>query len=199
MNFPFPHEHPYGETIVSVLNIPLRTVGGIQYVGIISLCLLLVSLYLLWTSVEKYRTRIVWLGIFLALFAPSYIARSFQKTFAKGIYAIYYDRDASNCKFEMTNKTTLHGKCELPFENYSREDVFFTIEFYEKYPFEEDVNMVTLMNNNAPYKVSLRGKERKRVKIETYIDVSKMKNHAVSGESNSISIIIKSGTKARDL
>jgi hypothetical protein len=87
LNFPFPHESPYGETIASILNIPVQSVNGLQYVGIASLTLLIASLYFLTKSVEKYHGRVVLLAIVIALFAPSMIASSFQKTFATGIYA----------------------------------------------------------------------------------------------------------------
>jgi len=117
LNFPFPHESPYGETVASVLNIPVQSVNGLHYVGIASLALLIASLYFLTKSVEKYHGRVFLVAIVLALFAPSMIASSFQKTFATGIYAVSYERDWSNCQFEMIGETTLRGECELPFEN----------------------------------------------------------------------------------
>lgn len=99
----------------------------------------------------------------------------------------------------MMNETTLHGECELPFENYSKEDVQFTLEFYEEDFLEDDVRMVSLMNNSSPYEVDLKGNERKNVRIESYIDVSNIENHVENGTSTYISIIIKSGEKIRNL
>jgi hypothetical protein len=199
LNFPFPHEDPYGETIVSVLNIPVRSTSGLQYVGIASLILLIASLYFLTKSVKRYHGRLVFLDIIIAIFAPMFAASSFQKTFATGIYAVSYERDLSNCRFDMVDKTMLHGECELPFENYSKNDVSFTIKFYEEYYFEDDVRMISLMNNNAPYEVTLKGNERKNVKIETNIDVANIENHVESGGSTSVNIIIKSEEKMRKL
>ncbi|MEH7238526.1 hypothetical protein [Bacillus sp. JJ1562] len=199
LNFPFPHERPYSKTVASVLNIPVQSVNGLEYVGIASLVLLFASLYLLSKSVKKYNRRVVWLAIIIALFAPPMMASAFQKTFAKGVYAVSYEREMSNCQFEMIDETILHGECELPFENYSRDDVQYTIEFYEIDGFEEDIQMVSLMNNNAPYKVELKGNERKMVKIESNIDVSKMESHIEQGWSSYINIIIKSGEKTRKL
>ena len=197
--FPFPHESPYGETVASVLNIPVQSVNGLQYVGVISLALLIASLYFLTKSLNKYQGRVVLIAIIIAMFAPSLIASSFQKTLATGIYAVSYERDWSNCRFEMIDETILRGECELPFENYSRNDIQFTIEFYEKYYFEDDVRMVSLMNNNVPYEVRLKGNERKMVKIKSEIDVSNIENHVESGNSTGINIIIKSGEKVRNL
>ena len=199
LNFHFPHESPYGETVASVLNIPVQSVNGLQYVGIASFALLIASLYFFTKSVNKYHGRIVLLAIIIAMFAPSLIASSFQKTFATGIYAVSYERDWSNCRFEMIDETTLRAECELLFENYSRNDVQFTIEFYEKYYFENDVQMVSLMNKNVPYVVKLKGNERKMVKIKSEIDVSNIENHVESGSSTGVNIIIKSGEKVRKL
>lgn len=199
LNFPFPHESPYGETVALVLNIPIQSVDGLQYVGIASLVLLFASLYFLTKSVKKYHGRVVLVAIIIALVAPSIIASSFQKTIATGIYAISYERDISNCRFQMIDTTTLHGECELSFENYSRNDVQFTIEFYEKYNIEDDIQMVSLMNNNAPYEVTLKGNQSGMLKIESNIDVSKIENPITSGGSTGVNIIIKSGEKIRKL
>lgn len=199
LNLPFPHETSYGETVISMLNIPVQSVNGLHYVGITSLLLLIASLYLLVKSLNKYHARFVVIAIMVAMIMPHFIVSSFQKTFATGIYAISYGSNESHCSFEMINETTLHGDCELALKNYSRNDVQFIIEFYEQYKVESDERMVSLMNNNAPYEVRLRGQESKRVKIETNIDVSKMKNHIDSGEATGVGIIIKSGVKSRKL
>ncbi|MFC9542135.1 hypothetical protein ACFTQ7_19995 [Lysinibacillus sp. NPDC056959] len=199
LNFPFPSKNFYGEEVASVLNIPIVTVNGFNYVGITSFLLLMASLYLLVKSLKKYRIRSVLIAIMVAIFTPPIVASTFQKNIATGIYAIAYESEESICNFEMKNESTLHGVCELPFENYSRATTQFTIEFYERYPFEDDVRMVSLMNNDAPYEVQLKGKERKRVIVETDIDVSQMEKHIDSGESTYVSIIIKSGEITRKL
>ena len=128
-----------------------------------------------------------------------FLVEMYQKTFATGINAIVFESEKSNCRFDMTNKTILHGECDLPLKNYSRNDVKFTIEFYDKNHKENDDGFISLMNNNAPYEVRLGGKESKNVKVETNIDVSKMKNHIEGGEANGVHIIIKSGVKSRKL
>ena len=197
LNFPFPHKNPYGVELISILDRPITTVNGINFVAITSLLLLLASLYLLVKSLEKYHVRFVLIAIMLAIFAPPFAANSFQKTIATGIYAISYQSDESTCNFQMKNETTLHGVCELFFENYSNENTQFTIEFYERYPFEEDVRMISLMNNDAPYEVGLSGKESKRVIIEADIDVTQMENQVEFGEAKFVSIIIKAGKITR--
>lgn len=199
LNFPFPHESPFGETVASVLNIPIRSVDGFHYVGIASFILFIVSLYFVTKSAEKYHGRIILFSIIIVLIAPPILASSFQKTLATGIYAVSYERDSSSCHFKMINETTLHGESELPFENYSKEDVQFTLEFYNEDFLEDDIRMVSLMNNNSPYEVNLKGNERKTVRIESKIDVSNIEDHVENGSSSYINIIIKSGEKIRNL
>lgn len=93
----------------------------------------------------------------------------------------------------MVDETALQGECELLFENYSRNDVHFDIDFYD------EEKMLSLMNNDAPYEVKLKGKERKRIRIETNIDVSQMENQIDVGQTNLVNIIMKSGEKSRKL
>jgi hypothetical protein len=199
LNFPFPHKNPYGEAVVLALNIPIRTVNGIHYIGWASLLLLFASLSLLGKALGKYHVRFQLLAIVASIFIPPAMASIIQKTVATGIYAISYQSDESTCEFEMKNETTLHGVCELFFENYNRGNTQFTIEFYEHYPFEDDLKVLSLMNNDAPYEVTLSGNERKRVIIETDIDVSQMENHVDGAHAREVTIIIKSGEKIRKL
>ncbi|MEK3853768.1 hypothetical protein [Cytobacillus sp. FSL H8-0458] len=66
----------------------------------------------------------------------------------------------------MIGEDTLQGTCELPFENYSNEEVSFTIGLYDRYLFEEDVKMLSLMNSGKPSNVKLLPNEAKVVRIE---------------------------------
>ncbi|NIK76587.1 hypothetical protein FHS15_001712 [Paenibacillus castaneae] len=194
-NFPFPNSNPYGETLTSVFNIPVKSVNGIQYVGLASLILLLISFYFLARSLSKYHVRFILLAIVIMNLFPPFLIQAYQKTIATGIYAISYEQRLSKCDFEMSNNNTLYGVCKLPFENYSRDDVEFTVEFVNQ---SSNINsMVSLMNNHAPYEVKLNGKERKQIIIETMIEVSDNQN--MRGQSGFIDIIIKSGDRSRKL
>ncbi|MEJ9231455.1 hypothetical protein LAV79_18620 [Peribacillus butanolivorans] len=195
LNFPFPHEYPYGETVATALHIPVQT-DGIHYVGIAIFLFLFAGLYLLVKSLNKYHGRFVLIAIIPAFSIPHVAASAFQKTLARGIYAISYESESSSCSFEMKDETTLYGICELPFENYSNHEVQFTFDFYEK---EDDLSMLSLMNNHVPYEVNVKGNEREIVKIEKKIDVSHMKNFVGEGESAFMNIIVMSGEKSRKL
>jgi hypothetical protein len=199
VNFPFPHEYPLGQAGIEVFNIPVNSVHGLHYVGITALLLLLAGLYFYAKSFKKYHGRLIVLAIIVVSLTPHYVADAYQKTFATGIYAISHDREGSFCSFEMTNETNLYAECDIPFENYSSEDVRFTIEFYDKSIFEDEVKMISLLNEGGPYEVYLKGNERQRVKIEANIDVSEIENHVESGEAAGFNLIIKSNGKIRKL
>lgn len=199
LNFPFPHKSPYGETILSILNIPIETVNGFQFVGITSLALLIASLIFLTRSLKKYRARAVLIAILISMFLPMMLVNLYQKNLATGIYAISYEREWSSCEFEMIDDVTLHGECELPFENYRGNVNQFTVEFQERYYADDEVSMLSLMNQTAPYEVWLEGNEKKVVKINVDIDVSNMEDHIDSGEATEVYIIIKSGDEIRKL
>jgi hypothetical protein len=139
------------------------------------------------------------LALLLAVFLPHGIVIAYQKTLASGIYAISYERNQSSCSFEMINENTLYGSCNLPFENHSDQEVHFSVEFYEKYLFEDEKPMMSLMNDPGPYEVVLKGKERRTVQIEAEIDISEMKNYVTSGEALMVNIMMKSGGKSRKL
>ncbi|PAE16126.1 hypothetical protein CHH91_10860 [Virgibacillus sp. 7505] len=199
ISFPFPHRTPYGDTILSVLNFTIRTVNGLNFIVVFSLTLFIASLFFLTRSLKKFHKRAVLVAIILVVVLPQMIISTYQKTFAEGIDAVYYNVENSNCEFEMVDESTLSGECNLSFENYSSDDVQFTLEFHEDFHFEDDVPMVSLMNNKAPYEISLDRKEIKVVKIKTDIDVSNIENHVESGNAFGVNIIIKSGEKMRKL
>ncbi|WP_218830644.1 hypothetical protein, partial [Terribacillus saccharophilus] len=164
-----------------------------------SFTIFIASIFFLTRSLKKYHMRAFLLALIIAIFAPAMVLSSYQKTLAKGVDAVYYNDEVSNCEFEMVSESTLSGECKLSFENYSSKDVQFTLEFHEDFYFEDDVPMVALMNNKAPYEVDLGGKEKKIINLKTEIDVSNMENHIEGGSASGVNVIIKSGEKMRKL
>lgn len=199
LNFPFPHEYPKGQDIFSTFNIPIKSINGLHYVGITALLFLILSLYFLTKSLEIYHKRMVVIAILLFMLLPIELVSAYQKTFATGIYAIHYDRETSSCQFGMKDETTLTATCQLPFENHSNNIVRFNIEFYEKYPFEDETPMLSLLNEGGQYNVALHGKERKTVIVETEIDLSTSGVGSVSGDAWMVNIMITEGDKVRKL
>ncbi|WHX42794.1 hypothetical protein QNH36_11955 [Mesobacillus sp. AQ2] len=199
LNFPFPHEYPVGQEFSSAFNFPITTMDGVNYIGVTGLILFIISLFYLVKSLDQYHVRMVLIAIFLVVFLPMEMVKAYQNTFATGIYAIEYERGESNFTFEMKDETTLYAICVLPFENHSKETVQFNIKFYEKYLFEDDYPMLSLLNEGGPYKVTLHGKESKVITIETQIDLAKLGRGGLSGQGSGINLMIVDGKKVRKL
>ena len=199
LNFPFPHENSLGDTALTIINIPIKSADGFNFAGVFILILLVLGMVLLHRSLEKYHLRSFFAVIIIVSLLPPSLAEAYQKTLANGINAVSYIKDESQCKFVMIGEDTLQGTCELPFENYSNEEVSFTIGFYDRYLFEEDVQMLSLMNSGEPANVKLLPNEVKLIRIEKEIDVSQIKNHVENGEAAYVSIIIHDGEKNRKL
>ncbi|WP_214783462.1 hypothetical protein [Bacillus sp. ISL-45] len=55
------------------------------------------------------------------------------------------------------------------------------------------------MNEGGPYEVTLHGKERQMVRIDTEIDLSKLGRDSLSAEGWGINLMIVDGEKVRKL
>ena len=193
---PFPHTVPFSAGSIKIMSIPIRDADSYNLVGVFLLMVLCVGIYLLATSLEKYRVRLVFLGLFLYFVLPLMAINVYQNTFASGIYAIDYDLDTSECKFEQLDDKRMEVICDLPVENLSDNEVNFDIQFFNETLFEEKNKLVPLMNKDAPYHVSLQGHETNVVRIKTVLDVPRL-NGFSGGSSNQIHIEISQGEKMR--
>lgn len=59
--------------------------------------------------------------------------------------------------------------------------------------------MVSLMNENAPCEVTLKGNEKKWVRVEAVIDVTEIEDHIEKGTVFGVHIIIDGGVDKRKL
>lgn len=196
VNSPFPHEVPFSGGSVWIMNITIRNADGYNLVGVFLLMVLCVGIYLLFTSLEKYRVRLMLLALFLYFSLPLFTINVYQNTVASGIYAIDYDLDSSQCQFEQLDDKRMDVICDLPLENLSDEEVKFDVRFFNETLFEEKHKLVPLMNEDGPYEVSLQGHETKVVRIQTELDVPRL-NGFSGGGSPQIHIEISQGNKMR--
>lgn len=199
INFPFPHAYPFGETILTTFQIPIRIGNGFHVIGLFSLVLFGIGLFLLIKSLRKWKIRSVIITIIIIALLPPILINFYQNTIATGIYGVSYENDEGQCDFDMINEETIQGRCELSFTNHTSKVVTFDVEFYEEIAYEDDVAMLSLMNQNGLHEVSLNGKERRRVVFEKNIDVSKMEDHMESGSASLFNIIIIANGKSRQL
>ncbi|SEN55557.1 hypothetical protein SAMN05192533_11521 [Mesobacillus persicus] len=199
LTFPFPDTYLSSRTLTSIFNIPITTMDGVNTIGVFGLLLLVASLLLLAKSLDKYRVRSVFVAMILFMLMPYLLISIYQQTIATGIYAVNYELDSSQCEFTRVDANTVNGVCEFSFTNNSRNAVEFGVEFYDDYWYEESVQTVSLMNTGAPYKVELAGKEKKRVTVETNIDVSEVENQFDQASSYQVNIKIHAENEERKL
>jgi hypothetical protein len=198
VNSPFPHDVPFSAGSSWIMNIPINDSDGFILSGLILLAILCVGIYLLATSLEKYRVRLVFLALVLYSLLPLFTINVYQNTLASGIYAIDYDIDSSDCQFERLDDKRMGISCNLLFENLSDDKVNFDFRFITEPFFEEKFKLVPLMNVDAPYHVSLQGQETKVVRIQTELNAPRL-NGFSSGGSSQIHIEIFQGNKMRRL
>ncbi|MGE6486884.1 hypothetical protein [Paenisporosarcina sp. NPDC076898] len=198
LNFPFPHAEPFVAGNMSAMNIPIKDRDGYMFGGIILFFILIVGIYLVGTSIGKYRKRLVFLAIILYFSLPFILINVYQNTVASGIYAIHYELDSSQCAFEKLDETKMKVQCQLPFENFSEKTTNFDVSFDDQAFFEERFNVIPLINENGPYPVTLQGHESKLVIIQTEVELSKLKG-LTGGTAYQVHIEISQGNKLRRL
>ncbi|MFC6040696.1 hypothetical protein ACFPYN_14805 [Paenisporosarcina macmurdoensis] len=91
LNLPFPHSVPFSAGNVYIMGIQINGSNGFNFVGLFLIVALCVGVYLLATSLEKYRVRLVFLALILFSLLPQYMVDVYQNTLASGVYAIDYD------------------------------------------------------------------------------------------------------------
>lgn len=198
LNFPFPHAEPFVAGNASAMNIPIQDRDGYMYGGLLLLVLFILGVYLLASSLEKYRTRLVFLAIVLYAILPFFLINIYQNTVASGIYAIHYESDSSQCEFEKLDETMMKVQCQLPFENLSEKAVNFDVSFANQVLFEDRFNVIPFINENGPYPVTLQGHESKLVIIKTEVELSKLKGLS-GGTAHQVHIEISEGNNLRRL
>lgn len=195
INFPFPHEQAFAAASLSIMN--LQSSNGLHYLAMLSVVLLCIGMYLLGTSLEKYRVRSIFLTFVLISIVPHVLTNIIQNTIATGIYAVDYDKESSLCEFNMVDdkKKVITATCAFTFENLSNKRVDFGIRFQETDPYL--FNFSSYLNEGAPHQVSLQAKERKTIHLSLEFDPDHLESF--EGTSGYVSIQLIKGKKFRNL
>lgn len=77
--------------------------------------------------------------------------------------------------------------------------VEFTVEFNERSSFEDDPKMLTLMNHHGLHEITLSGRGKKVIILETEINIATVEDHIWGGTANGVNIILKSEKSRREL
>ena len=198
LNLPFPHAVPFSAGNVYIMGIQINGSNGFNFVGLFLIVALGVSVYLLATSLEKYRIRLVFLALVLFSLLPLFAINVYQHTFASGIYAIAYDLESSECQFEKLDDKRMDVICDLPLENLSDKEVKFDIRFLNTSLLGDQRKLIPLINEAGPFEVSLHGRETKMVQLQTEVVISQLNSYSDGGSSH-VHIKIVQGNKMRRL
>lgn len=123
------------------------------------------------------------------------LVQAYQTTIAGGLHAITYNKEDSECTYQLDEKTkTIDAECFIPLTNHSNDEVQFDLEFID----QNDNHSLTdgLMNMEGPYTLVLEPHMSKTFQIKAKIDVRDLKQdqYIQSGGSQSIPIkLIKDG------
>ncbi|WP_456274694.1 hypothetical protein [Bacillus sp. AK031] len=196
--FPFP-DYELLHARSTFMSFPITTNEGYNLLGIFGSILFIVALILLVKGLEKYRFRITFIVCVAYAFSPLLLIAVYQETAADGIEAIWYDGDGT-CEFQQAeNDGLLNAECIVVLKNRSNEPVTFQLEFIEEYYSEDKTRMVSLMNENGPYTITIEANHRKTIQFKERIDVLDIPNHIGGGTSNYIHFKLMDGETERVL
>lgn len=193
MSVPFRLHSPYGPERTTVLSIPITTVEGPVYVGMITVSILLLGLGFLVLALKKYKVRAVILAVLLFAFGPLKFAEAYQNTFATGLNAISFDKENSTCIYEAKDERTMIAQCELYLKNHSKEDVSFKLTFYEEEWFEGP----QYMNNASPFKLTVPANNENPIIVKRELKLKK--EQTFSGSNSHFNVILETKGKQRIL
>ncbi|MCD8509462.1 MAG: hypothetical protein LRY73_05980 [Bacillus sp. (in: Bacteria)] len=191
---PFPHRRPLGDTIIMELGLPaysnMQTETGFHFVGIAVFIMVIYGLSQVSQALNKWRKRMVILGIIAVLTMPIWLVETYQSSLARGIYTVGFDKERSHCTFEQLDGSREASiDCMIPLENHSNETVEFEIIF-EKSRFQED-ETYSLINRAGPHYVTLLPGQRKQVEFRETIHLTEVDFYSQWGQSGFVDIILK--------
>lgn len=191
---PFPHRRPLGDTVIMELGLPaysnMETETGFHFVGIAVIIMVVYSLSQVSQALNKWRKRMVILGIIAVMVMPILLVESYQSTLARGIYTVGYDKERSHCTFEqLEGSSKARIDCLIPLENHSNKTVEFEIIFEESRFQEEET--YSLLNKLGPHYVMLFPGQRKNLEFEEIIQLTESDFYSYWGQSSIVDIIIK--------
>ncbi|WP_113927983.1 hypothetical protein [Bacillus sp. P14.5] len=195
--FPFPNNQML-EARTTFMSFPITEADGYNPLAIVGSVLFIVAMVLLVKGLEKFRFRAVVITAFVYTVMPLLLVIVYQETFARGIDAISYYGNGT-CDFESESEETMNGECKLNLHNRSGRPVTFEIEFLDSFYMKKDIRLVSLMNVNGPYSITLQPNSKEIIQLEELLDVSHIENRVGGGSSMDVHFKISDGKKTRIL
>ena len=178
----FIYSEPVGDRLLGFIGVPTWSNGnsGVHYTGIVSIILLIVGLIFL---AKRYSGKMIFIFFLALMLIPSNLfANVYQSNFAKGIYALEYHQDDSNCKYDTNDSSIVVGKCTLSFVNHSDLPVTFRVSLDQKYD-NKGFNVMDIINLKE-HQLKISANEHKAFEINFRHSLQSSRYQDVGGEIN---------------
>ncbi|MDQ0272776.1 hypothetical protein [Cytobacillus purgationiresistens] len=189
LNLPFPNEYPLIEHVLINLNLPTRVGTGIYVSGLISICLLLFSLYFISKGLKRFHFIAFVIMFVLVGWLPPAAVESYQKTVASGIDAVVFNHNESECHIELIDDTTLNGQCKLSLQNFGKEDIELSLLLDDRYSNGAPITIASLINEAGPFSIKLKGQQDEVFFID--ININAADRDYIVGRSDMVNIVIE--------
>lgn len=184
---------------ISLLLFPLQNEEGATiWLGVFGLMLFVVGLFLFTSTIKKYVTRMIAYLLILLFFFPNFFMTAYQEVWAKGVSAISYDKKGI-CDFLSVKEEILNGTCVFTLQNKSNEQVTLQVEFAEVLVDKGNLHVESLMNQKAPYTITIEANSKKTIEVEELIELTGISSMFYEGRAYDVHIKLIDGDKFRIL
>ncbi|WP_010495730.1 hypothetical protein [Paenibacillus elgii] len=197
LNWSYPDAKALGERLFQWIGLPVwsRGVSGLNYVGITSLLLLFAGLFTLRASLQRHARKITLLALILAFWLPPQLVTAYQMVWAKGIYALEYVKDESNCNYKKEDEQVT-GTCSLTFVNHSGQDIQFTASIRnQRYLVGSFLESLDILGDQT---LTIPSRQKKTINVVFKKMVADARTLG-SGSFYGFDLTVKSGEQERDL
>lgn len=197
INFPFPDQIRLGEKILSSLFAFIHPNDIGKLTGFLSVVLIIFSVILFNQSIQKFKATVTFLLLIGIFISPQLLVQAYQHTIANGVYAIVYDKEKSQCTYEVLNDE-LNVRCDIFFRNFSNKDVEFNLSFTQG-DFEEAKKLYAVILKDISQAVKIEKNSQQSVVIEKKKKLSNENFNFLKGNMSFVDIIIWDDHKKRIL
>lgn len=197
LNWSYPYTTALGERLFEWIGLPVRSrgVSGFNFVGITSLLLLFAGLFTLRASLQRHARKITLLALILPFWLPPQLVTAYQMVWAKGIYALEYVKNESNCNYKKEGEQVT-GTCSLTFVNHSGQDIQFAASIRnQQYLDGSFLGSLDILGDQT---FTIPSRQKKTIKV-AFTKIAPDPHNSVSGSFYGFDLTVKSGEQERDL
>ncbi|WP_449355537.1 hypothetical protein ACUL41_06250 [Virgibacillus natechei] len=193
----FIYSEPVVDRLLALIGVTAWSNGnsGLHFTGIISLILLIIGLFFL---AKRYSGKMIFVFFLVMILIPTNLfANVYQSSFAKGIYALEFQQDGSNCAYDTNNSGIVEGDCKIAIVNHSSDPVTFRVSIDQKY--DHNRLNVTEIIDLKDHQLKLDANEHRTFDINFRHSLQSSKNQSISGQLDIFNLKIVDDDNTRQL